>query len=190
MATGEKTGNSDTDFQLPLMNVFRSAFRDRDEMDANEEKSSEDKKVSVRQIERREGTTYDRLKEYFVIDLGNLMSTVHLEAVEDLAAYPNIRKSVLNYGVQDVTSLISNQANLEEVRRRLKDALIDHEPRLIPETVVVKLITQDEGSARQTMAFEVEAVMAARPVDVPLEFIAEIDSVAGKVVASKLTVHE
>jgi len=186
--TRPPTGPGD-DFQVPLMNIFRSSVRDRDEAASDEGAGEGDREVSRRQIERREGTSYDRLKDFFLTDLGNLMSTVHLEAVQDLSEYPNVQRSVLNYGVQDVTNLTVGQHRGQDVRKRFRQALLDHEPRLIPETVVVKM-REDKDENSQHLAFEVEAVMAARPVDVPLEFVAEIDVGAGKVLTSQLKVHE
>ncbi len=187
----QKTGifNKDEDFQVPLMNVFRSAALDRDSKATEMSSGSDDREISRRQIERREGASFDRLQTYFMIDLGNLLGTVHMEATQDLSEYPEVRKSILNYGVQDVTSLIVGSGSAGKVRDRLKQALLDHEPRLIPESVVVRA-RGGEGSAHQSMAFEIEAVMAARPVDVPLEFVAEIDTGEGKVVMSALAVHE
>ena len=43
--------------------------------------------------------------------------------------------------------------------------------------------------AAQRIAFDITAEMAARPVDVPLEFVAEIDTGAGKVALSNLVVR-
>ena len=179
----------DEDFQVPLLNVFRSAAMDRDSQAKEDSAGDDDTTISRRQIERREGASLDRLQSFFMIDLGNLLGTVHLEATEDLSQYPGVRKSILNYGVQDVTSLTIGSGTSEEIRKKLKDSLLDHEPRLIPESVVVRARTGSEAE-NQSMAFEIEAVLAARPVDVPLEFVAEIDTGEGKVIMSELKVHE
>ena len=179
----------DEDFQVPLLNVFRSAAMDRDSQTKETRDGENDTEISTRQIERREGAPLDRLQTFFMIDLGNLLGTVHLEATEDLSEFPSVRKSILNYGVLEVTSLTITAGTGEDIRRKLKEALLDHEPRLIPDSVVVRARVSD-GGQDQSMAFEIEAVLAARPVDVPLEFVAEIDTGEGKVVMSELTVHE
>ncbi len=189
MAEQKKDQTQDEDFQVPLMNVFRSAALDRDGRESEDSIDQEDTEISSRQIERREGASMDRLQKFFMIDLGNLLGTVHLEAVEDLSSFTEVRKSILNYGVQDVTSLIIGDNTGEQIRAQLKQALLDHEPRLIPNSVVVRA-RGGVGGKNQCMAFEIEAVMAARPVDVPLEFVAEIDTGEGKVLMSELTVHE
>ena len=46
-----------------------------------------------------------------------------------------------------------------------------------------------EADSDQRIAFDITAEMAARPVDVPLEFVAEIDTGAGKVALSSLVVR-
>lgn len=171
------------------MNVFRSAVEARDADSKEDLTDGGDKVLSTRVIERREGTNFETLKRFLLADLANLMSTVHMEAVEDLDAFPNVRQSILNYGVQDVTKLTREDTRKGDIRKQLKQALLDHEPRLIADTVNVR-IQEYQDDTRHTVAFEVEAVMAARPVDVPLEFVAQIDSAEGKVQLAKLSVRE
>jgi len=189
MANAKDKREGTEDFQLPLMNVFRSAVLERDAKRAETTVAGEDRQVSQRQIERREGISHDRLRKFFLDDLANLMSTVNLQAAEPLDDLPFVQRSILNYGIEDVTSLHDIKRNYIALGKRLRQALIDHEPRLIADSVVVRMLGE-EGTADQKPVFEVEAVMAARPVDVPLEFTAEIDAVSGKIFTSKLTVEE
>ena len=171
------------------MNVFRSAVGARDSTKEIARKGTDDTEIDSRVLEHREGTSFHRLQDYLLIDLSSLLSTVHLEATEDLSEFPLVRKSILNYGVLDVSRLTSGEALGQKVRDEIKQALLDHEPRLIAETVVVHTRT-DQAKSDQSVAYEIEAVMAARPVDVPLEFVAEIDTGSGKVLLSDLSVHE
>ena len=60
--------------------------------------------------------------------------------------------------------------------------------RLIAETLEIKLRRGHED-ANQRVAFDITAEMAAKPVDVPLTFVAEIDVAAGKVSMADLKVR-
>jgi len=176
-------------FQVSLMNVFRQAAESRDsrsQTDTTDE--SGERVLSVRTVERREGTSQGRLREHLAADLGNLLGTIHLASTLDLSGFDRVQKSVLNYGVQDMTRLTTSDIENAKVLRDLRTALIAHEPRLIPETVRIKLRRAHED-AQQRIAFDISAEMSAKPVDVPLEFIAEIDVGAGKVSMSNLLVR-
>jgi len=190
MATYMEKRDQTEDFQVPLMNVFRSAALEHDEKLAESSTGNEDQQISQRQIERREGISHDRLQKFFLEDLANLMSTVNLEAAQELGDMPHVQTSILNYGIEDVTSLYDHDGSYKSLAGRLKQSLIDHEPRLIPDSVVVEVITGQKGTTDQKPAFSVHAVMAARPVDVPLEFVAEVDAALGKISTSQLTVEE
>ena len=176
-------------FQVSLMNVFRQAARERDASTRDDTMTDGDGRVlSARSIERREGAGQATLRDHLAIDLGNLMATVHLEASIPLNGLDYVKKSILNYGIPDMSRLTVDDHRHNQVARDLRDALLAHEPRLIPETLVVKM-RRPEADAAQRIAFDITAEMAARPVDVPLEFVAEIDTGAGKVALSSLVVR-
>jgi type VI secretion system protein ImpF len=99
-----------------------------------------------------------------------------------------VQKSILNYGIPDMSRLTVDDHRNAQVARDLRDALLAHEPRLIAETLQVKM-RRAEADSDQRIAFDITAEMAARPVDVPLEFVAEIDTGAGKVALSSLVVR-
>ncbi|MGL6210195.1 MAG: type VI secretion system baseplate subunit TssE [Paracoccaceae bacterium] len=176
-------------FQVSLMNVFRQAARERDAKTKDSTTTDDGGRVlSTRTIERREGANQATLKDHLAQDLGNLMGTIHLAAAQSLDGLPHVQKSVLNYGMQDMTRLTSDDFKNSAVVRDLKAALLEHEPRLIPESLVIKL-RSNSADKHQRIAFDIRAEMAARPVDVPLEFVAEIDTGAGKVALADLVVR-
>lgn len=175
-------------FQVSLMNVFRQSAADRDAKLTRADFSDQDRVLNQRSIERREGAGEGRLRDHLAQDLANLLSTVHLEAVVPMAGLEHVRASILNYGMQDMTRLTTADITNAKVMRDLRAALIAHEPRLIAESLVVKL-RETQESADQRIAFDITAEMSARPVDVPLQFVAEIDIGAGKVALGGLAVQ-
>jgi len=170
------------------MNVFRQAALLRDAKAVEQTVEDGGRVLSTRTIERREGAAQTTLRDHLAQDLGNLMGTIHLEAAISLDGLDRVRKSVLNYGMQDMTRLTSDDFQNAKVVRDLRTSLLDHEPRLIAETLVVKL-RHTRVDEHQRIAFDIRAEMTARPVDVPVEFVAEIDTGAGKVALSNLVVR-
>lgn len=185
-----KKERSEGYFQVSLMNVFRQAAVEGDARRVDDSLSDTDdaRVLSARTLERRDGAGQGQLRTHLANDLSSLMSTTHLEAVEDLKDFEHVRKSILNYGMRDMSTMSTSDIVDTRIMRELKAALIRYEPRLIPETVEIQLRAGGE-TVNQRLAFDIRAEMAAKPVDVPLEFIAEVDTGAGKVSMASLKVR-
>lgn len=171
---------SDGYFQISLMNVFRQAARQKDSKDGGVDATdAQDRVLSSRTIERREGAGDETLRNHLLQDLGNLFSTINMEAAEPLAEFPYVQASIINYGILDLTRLTTADIKNQVLLKELRNSLLRHEPRLIDKSISVKLRSDSENS-RQHVAFDISADMSAKPVDVPLEFVAEIDTGGGK----------
>lgn len=180
---------SDGYFQISLMNVFRQAARERDaSKDDITVTADGGRMLSTRSVERREGASQATLRDHLARDLSGLLSTINLESALDLDGLDHVRASVLNYGMQDLTRLTTEDIRTLRLSRDLRDSLLAHEPRLIADSLVVKL-RKGGGDRNQRVCFDIQAEMSARPVDVPLEFEAEIDTGAGKVALTNLVVR-
>lgn len=170
------------------MHVFREAVGRKDATSDGTSYKEGEREINQRSIQRRQGSDQGSLKAHLNEDLANLMQTIRLDAAMDIGAYKYISKSVLNFGMDDMANMSANAENSGHLERRLRQALIDHEPRLIPETIEVTMRSQDKDLS-QKLAFDIAADLAANPVDVPLEFVAEIDVGGGKVNLAKLKVN-
>ena len=73
-----------------------------------------------------------RLRESVIRDLEWLLNTGCLEISGDLGDYPEVRKSVLNYGVPDILGISAGQKDLVAIERQIRQAILDFEPRLLP----------------------------------------------------------
>lgn len=175
-------------FQVSLMNVFRQAAIEHDATKEAAAAGDEGRVLSARTIERREGASQSKLREHLAQDLSNLMGTIHLEAAAELDGLDWVKQSILNYGMQDMNRHTTDNFKDKKVMAGLRAALLAHEPRLIPESLTVK-VREQEADKEQRVAYDIQAEMTARPVDVPLEFVAEIDPGGGKVALSNLVVR-
>ena len=93
-------------FQVSLMNVFRQAAQQRDAKSLKVTVADDGGRVlSARTVERRDGASQETLKSHLAQDLASLMGTINLEAVQSLDGLDHVRISVLNYGLQDMSSL-------------------------------------------------------------------------------------
>jgi type VI secretion system protein ImpF len=67
----------------------------------------------------------------------------------------------------------------------LAEALLNCEPRFIPETLEITM-NEEFDDVNQKLTFDIYAEMACKPVDIPMEFSAEIDVGSGKMKLSNM----
>jgi type VI secretion system protein ImpF len=182
----KRDGNADR-FQIPVMFAFRDAFDAKDARKRIEERRNGEKVISGRGSLKRRGADETILKRNLAVDLLALVNTIDLASAIDLGDFEHVGRSVLNFGLYDIAHLSSEETGVDAIARDLSAALLQHEPRLNTETLQV-VRDQDFDDVNQRIRFTVSAEMACKPLDVPIEFVAEIDVGSGKVQLTRLPV--
>lgn len=114
-------------------------------------------------------------------DLEWLMNTVNLESIVDLQDYPDIAESVLNFGLPGLAGNTRNSAELLQIEKLIKQAIQAFEPRILKNTVRVKLIENAELENRHAIAFQIEGTLWGRPMPEALYLHTELDLELGEV---------
>lgn len=171
--------------RITLLDVFRESFREHDGKATSRSHSEAGglntvAEVSGRSTARRLGVDEDDLRAHVREHLATLMNTIRLDAAVNLDDTPNVAKSVLNYGFQDLSNLTRKELTGQSIAKSIKQSLMDHEPRLVPASIDVKVTTLD-GDDYQRIAVHVNADLIADPADIPVEFRADVDTGAGTV---------
>ena len=174
-------------FQLSLMHVFRAAHADRDAKKEASRVEDGHRTLTERSKERRHGTDEGTLRRHLNRDLASLMNTVNLDATVPLDEYPYLAKSIVNYGFGDLTNVADKANGPQIIAEQIKRTLCHYEPRLIPETVEV-IASEDNDIVTNRLTFDISGEMAASPVDIPLQFIAELDEGVGRIQMTRLQV--
>ncbi|WP_121632428.1 type VI secretion system baseplate subunit TssE [Tropicibacter alexandrii] len=169
--------------KVSMMQIFRSNYVERRRAQSARIESDETRRVQV-----REGVTETQLRAHIENDLNALLNTIRLDSIVSLKDHPHVARSILNYGFQDLSNVTIRDLGKPDVAESIRFSLICHEPRLVPETIRVRVLTE-ERSGDQRMELFVEAELMGDPVDVPLDFEAEVDIGAGKLRMSKLRVQ-
>lgn len=117
-------------------------------------------------------------------DLEQLMNTIALEAIEDLDEFPSVAKSILNYGLPDIAQRTIDEAEAGDIAREIAGAVARFEPRLAAQTLEV---TRDENAsaAALRLRFVVRAELICSPINVPVEFVADVEYDSGKIVINR-----
>ncbi len=140
-----------------------------------------------RQVESREQRvlSVQRLKAALLRDLVWLLNTGHLESVEDLEGLPEVRRSVLNYGIPDLAGLTISGADTLAIEKAVREAVAAFEPRIAPGSLQVSIEKGESGMGRSAMVFRIEGELWARPTPQALYLKTEVDLETGSVTVSE-----
>jgi type VI secretion system protein ImpF len=168
------------------MYAFRSANAARDarkKIDLRDEAG--ERIIASRRMTGRSPITENMLRKEVAQDLEALMNTIALESSEDLGEFAQVRKSILNFGLPDIAHRTIDEVGVGDILGELKTALLHYEPRLTPETIqVVRDTSLEAGDLK--VRFIVRADLCCEPVNVPVEFIADIELDSGKIQVNRL----
>jgi len=121
-----------------------------------------------------------RLREIIQRDLSWLLNTSNIENTFDPEVYPNVARSVLNYGLTEVSGTYSTTERAEMIRRSIERAIAAHEPRIIDGSVDVTLTADDKGSDMM-VSLNIHADMWAQPLPLELYLRSQVDVTTGEV---------
>jgi type VI secretion system protein ImpF len=149
----------------------------------DEQKELLDRVVMLEQRRRFESReqrvmSLERLKQSVLRDLSWLLNTEYLEAAYSLERYPEVRSSVLNYGIPSIVGLtITDLTDTMRggLAKTLRDAIVRFEPRLDPDSIVVRTHADKEQMDGRTLTFEIEAELIAEPAPLRLLLTSIVD---------------
>jgi len=121
-----------------------------------------------------------RLRESVLRDVSWLLNADSMESVVDLSAYPEVAKSVLNYGIKDLSGRTIAGASSTEISKGLKAAINIFEPRILANSLNVQVYISEEMN-KQAMTFDIEADLWAQPLPLHLYLRTEINTITGDV---------
>jgi type VI secretion system protein ImpF len=169
----------------PLMHAFRAAHRDRDATVKVDIRHQGDRVIASRRMMARAPIPETELRKTVNTELVALFNTINLEAIEDLSAAPEVRKSIINFGFPSLTRRTIDENEVGGIAREIELALRDFEPRLVGGSIKARrddTVSPDELRVR----FLVSAALKAQPVEVPVQFVAEVELDSGKIKLDRL----
>lgn len=168
------------------MHAFRESFRERDsrkELDIRDE--SGERVISSRRASPRNFVNEANLRIELSDDIAALLNTTNLAASQDLSDFSFVAESILNYGFPDLTAISIEESAVGDIAEQIRKALRSYEPRLLHSTIAVER-DKSVDEATLKIRFNVHAEMFATPVDIPLEFVADLELDSGMMKISRL----
>jgi type VI secretion system protein ImpF len=169
----------------PLMHAFRAAYEAKDatrKMDIRTE--SGDRVIAGRRLRPRQVVTEAVLRREVARDLNALLNTVAMESTVDMTDAPFVQKSILNFGLPDITSRTIEGSGMRKIPEEIRTAIFNYEPRLAAASLTIERdLSVDPAELK--VRFVVRADLTCYPVQVPVEFVADIIE-SGKIVVNRL----
>ena len=122
-----------------------------------------------------------QLREGVQRDLTWLLNTGNLEALQDLSAHPEAARSVINFGVRDLTGVSAARTSPLELERMLTQAILAFEPRILKQSLKVRAVVDQEEMSKRALAFEIIGELWADPTPMQLFLRTDVDLDTGEV---------
>jgi len=109
-------------------------------------------------------------------EIGWLLNTVNLDAVQDLDSYPQVRTSVVNYGVPDLAGKALSSRLVLQRARDIRAALVAFEPRIDKSSLAVEVSDRIEKENSITFVIKADVRSAVRAIPVKYRTDLEVDT--------------
>ena len=120
-------------------------------------------------------------REAILRDLAWLLNTQCMPKAENIEQFPAAAASVINFGLPDFSGVTLGEIVAGDLARVVQRAIRRFEPRILPETLIVRVV-EDGGDARPGRAvLEIEGEIWAVPAPEAIYVRTEIDLGSGEV---------
>jgi type VI secretion system protein ImpF len=169
----------------PLMHAFRAAHAAKDATRKIDQRTEAgDRVIAGRRLRPRQVITEQVLRHEVARDLDTLLNTIAMESASDMTDTPHARKSILNFGLPDIADLTINATEIKRIPEEIRAAVINYEPRLAAQSLQIER-DPSVDAADLKVRFLVRADLTCYPIQVPVEFVADIIE-SGKIVVNRL----
>lgn len=121
-----------------------------------------------------------RLRECVTRDLSWLLNCVQMGDDAVFADVSEAGRSVINFGIPDLTGIQLASLDVDVLQQRLRTAILTYEPRLIASTLQVSVQAHHQRMDRKSLVFDIRSDMWAQPVPLALYLKTEVDLETGK----------
>ena len=128
-----------------------------------------------------------RLRESVRRDLTWLFNCVHLAAAKDLTGLPEVERSTLNFGLPDLSGKPASSVDSGALEKLIRKAIWEFEPRLVKQTVRVKLVPDKNSFGPNALCVLIEAELWAQPLPLRLFLRTDLNLETGEVAVSDVT---
>lgn len=115
-----------------------------------------------------------KFREGVLRDISWLFNTQRHPEDDGIDAFPQVARSVLNFGMRDFHGMFSEQGDVRQIEREITETILFFEPRIIRRTLQVKVFRDEEVGAQRNphrVFLQISADLWAQPM--PEKFFAK-----------------
>jgi len=128
-----------------------------------------------------------RLRDSVLRDLAWLFNATSSGADTDWSRASHARRSVLNFGVPPLSGQTASTIDPTLLQQRVKQAILDHEPRILKDTLVVEAVVSElQLDHHNQIGLRISGQLWAQPVPLELLLHTDIDLETGRVAVREL----
>ncbi|HZS84167.1 MAG TPA: type VI secretion system baseplate subunit TssE [Stellaceae bacterium] len=142
---------------------------------------TDDEPQKTQESREQRAISLQKLRQAVLRDLTWLLNTPNLASTEDLSEYPEVARSVVNYGVPSFSGMVQSRLDSTDIERAIREAVIRFEPRLLGKTVRVKLAGSGDEGSQSALQLQMVAELWAQPVPLRMFMKTELDLELGAV---------
>jgi type VI secretion system protein ImpF len=121
------------------------------------------------------------LRRSVLRDLNWLFNASQFMRAEALEPWPQVGNSVVNYGLPPLTGQTASGLDVVQLERTLRKAIIDFEPRILPDSISVKAELERESlDHHNVLSLRIEVLLWAQPVPIELLLRTQLDLESGQ----------
>ena len=141
---------------------------------------TDDEPEQIKEALQNSVVSKGRLKRTVLRDLVWLLNTTAHDIDGELELYPEIQRSVINYGVPVLSGRVFSGVNWRDLERQIHNAIVAFEPRILPGTLSVKAsVPADLTGHHNLLQFELRGELWSMPYPVELLLRSELDLETG-----------
>jgi type VI secretion system protein ImpF len=119
-------------------------------------------------------------------DLTWLFNTTHMETGIDFEHYPNVKTSVLNFGLPDLTGRMLSSIDTERLRTHVLETIRNYEPRLMRDSITIGVRVGASRSGTGALIIDIKSDLWAEPLPLALYLRTEVDVESGRVAVNEI----
>jgi type VI secretion system protein ImpF len=121
------------------------------------------------------------LRRSVLRDLNWLFNTSQSLRPGELESCPQVRNSVVNFGLPPLSGLTASGLDARQLERTLRQAIVDFEPRILPDSISVKaLLDENSLDHHNVLSLHIEALLWAQPIPIELLLRTQLDLESGQ----------
>lgn len=142
---------------------------------------SDDEPDNTKESRIGRGFSMQRYRESVLRDLRWLLNAPSKTPGDGLEDFPEVERSVINFGTPDLCGISPSSLNLGELEREMAECIARFEPRILRHTLTVRAVPGVNKSSPNIIGFEIHGSLWANPVPEELFLKSELDLETGQI---------